>query len=95
MQGLQVLLAKNNEEELRKRRHQTGDDGAHKEQVEGAPLTFRLGGAGLEHRRPLIACATIIRRVMARFFSDTFGGSRAGEYQASVGVLRGAMARRM
>ena len=29
-----------------------------------------------------------------RFLSDTFGGSRAREYQASVGVLWGAIARR-
>ena len=40
---------------------------------------------------PLLPCATIMRRVRARFFSDMFGGSRAGEYQASVGDLRGAM----
>ena len=43
---------------------------------------------------PLLPCATVIKRVMAGFFSDRFGESRAGEYQASVGDLRGAMARR-
>ena len=92
MQGLQVVLVKNSKEELKKRRHQTGDDGAHKERVEGAPLAFRLGGAGLEHIAPSLPCAIVIRRVRARFFSDTFGGSRADEYQASAGILRGAMA---
>ena len=55
VQSLQVVLVKNNKEELGKRRHQTGDDGAHKERVEGAPLAFRLGEAGLEHSRPLVA----------------------------------------
>ena len=44
---------------------------------------------------PTLPYATVLRRMSARFFSDTFGGSRAGEYQASVGVLRGAMACRM
>ena len=44
---------------------------------------------------PSLPYTTVLRRMRARFFSDTFGGSRAGEYQASVGVLRGAMACRM
>ena len=44
---------------------------------------------------PLLPCATVIRRVRARFFPDRFGESRADEYQASVGDLRGAMACRM
>ena len=39
-----------------------------------------------------LPCATVIRRVRARFFSDMFEGSREGEYQAPAGVLRGAMA---
>ena len=43
---------------------------------------------------PSLPYATILRRMRARFLSDTFGGSGAGEYQASVGVLRGAMAYR-
>ena len=47
MQSLQVVLAENSKEELRERRHQTGDNGAHKERIEGAPLVFRLVGAGL------------------------------------------------
>ena len=55
VQSLQVVLAKNSKEELEKRRHQTGDDGAHKERVEGSPLAYRLGGAGLEHSPPLVA----------------------------------------
>ena len=40
---------------------------------------------------PVLHCATILWRMRARFLSDTFGGSRAGEYQASVGVLRGSI----
>ena len=55
MQSLQVVLAENSKEELRERRHQTGDNGAHKERIEGAPLGFRLVRAGLEHSRPLAA----------------------------------------
>ena len=55
VQSLQVLQAKNNKEEHGKKRHQTGDDGAHKERVEGAPLAFRLVGAGLEHSRSHVA----------------------------------------
>ena len=52
---MQVVLAKNSKEELGKGRHQPGDDGAHKEWAEGAPLAFRLVGADLEHGRPLVA----------------------------------------
>ena len=44
---------------------------------------------------PLLPCATVIRCVRARFFSGRFRESRAGEYQASVGDFRGAMACRM
>ena len=55
VQSLQVVLAKDSKEELGKRRHQTGDDGAHKERIEGAPIALRLVGAGLEHSRPLVA----------------------------------------
>ena len=55
MQSLQVVLAENNKEGLRERRHQTSDDGAHKERIEGAPPAFRLVGIGLEHSRPLAA----------------------------------------
>ena len=55
MQSLQVVLAENSIEELRERRHHTGDDGAHKERIEGAPPAFRRVGAGLEHKRPLAA----------------------------------------
>ena len=55
VQSLQVVQAKNSKEELEKRRHQTGDDGAHKERVEGAALAFRLVEAGLEHGRSHIA----------------------------------------
>ena len=44
---------------------------------------------------PLLPCAIVIRRARARFFSDKFGESRAGEYQASAGDLRVAMACRM
>ena len=44
---------------------------------------------------PLLPCAIVIRRVRARFFSDRFVESRAGEYQASVKDLRGAVACRM
>ena len=44
---------------------------------------------------PSLPYATVIRHVRAAFFSDTFGGSRVGKYQASVGDLRGAMACRM
>ena len=55
MQSLQVVLADNSKEELGERRHQTGDDGAHKERIEGAPLALRLVGAGLEHSHPLAA----------------------------------------
>ena len=36
---------------------------------------------------PLLPCATVIRCVRARFFSDRFGESKADEYQASVGDL--------
>src|SRR4051812_38573556 len=55
MQSLQVVLAKNGMEELRERRHQTGDDGAYEERVEGASLALRLVGADLERSRPLSA----------------------------------------
>ena len=55
VQSLQVVLAENSKEELGERRHQTGDNGAHKERIEGAPLDFRLVGASLEHSRPLAA----------------------------------------
>ena len=44
---------------------------------------------------PSLPYATVIRRARARFFSNKFGESRAGEYQASAGDLRGAMACRM
>ena len=47
---------------------------------------------GLSTVAPSLPYATVIKRVRARFFSDKFGGSRVGEYQALVGVLRGAMA---
>ena len=40
----------------------------------------------------LLPYTTVIKRVRARFFSNRFGESRAGEYQALVGDLRGAMA---
>ena len=43
----------------------------------------------------MLPYATVIRRVRARFFSGRFRESRAGEYQALVGDLRGAMACRM
>ena len=89
---MKVIVAEDRDEELRKRRHQTGDDGAHDERVEGAPLALRLVGADLEHSRPLAALRHVIRRARARFFSDKFGESRAGEYQASARDLRGAMA---
>ena len=55
MQGLQILLVNNGKEELGKRGHQTGGDGAHEELVEGAPFALRKGGAGLEHGRPVVA----------------------------------------
>ena len=35
--------------------HQTGDNGAHEERIEGAPSAFRDGGAGLERFRPVDA----------------------------------------
>ena len=52
---------------------------------------------GLRHfaLAPSLPCSTVIRRVRARFFSGRFGESRASEYQASVGDLRGAMVCRM
>ena len=55
VQSLQVVLVENSKEELRERRHQTSDNGAHKERIEGDPVAFRLVRAGLEHSRPLAA----------------------------------------
>ena len=95
MQSLQVVLAENNKEELRERRHQTGDNGAHKERIEGVPPAFKLVGAGLEHSHPLAALRHRHQAREGEFFSGRFGESRAGEYQASVEDLRGAMACRM
>ena len=92
VQSLQVVLMKYSKEELGKGRHQTGDDGAHKERVEGAPLASGWAEPALSTVAPSLPCATVIRRVRARFFSDMFGGSRADKYQASSGTLRGAMA---
>ena len=83
---MQVVLAENSKE-LRERRHHIGDDGAHKERIEGPPPAFRLVGAGLEHSRPLAALRHRHQVREARFFSGRFGESRAGEYQASVGDL--------
>ena len=91
VQSLKVVVAEDREEELRKRRHQTGDDGAHEERIEGAPSAFRESRAGLEHRRPVDACAAAIWRTRARLASDMFGGSKADEYQAPAGAWRGAM----
>ena len=55
VQILQIVMVENRKEELRKRGHQTGGDGAHKERVEGAFSALRKGGADLEHSRPLVA----------------------------------------
>ena len=55
VQSLKVVMAEDGEEELRKGRHQTGSNGAHKERIEGAPLALRKGGAGLEHLCPVDA----------------------------------------
>ena len=52
---MNIVVAEDKEEELRKGRHQTGDDGAHEERIEGAPLIFKLGGADPECSRPLVA----------------------------------------
>ena len=55
VQGLQIVMVKNGKEELGKRGHQTGGDGAHEERVEGAPSALRKGGADLERGRPVVA----------------------------------------
>ena len=55
VQSLNIVVAEDNEEELGKGRHQTGNDGAHEERIEGAPSAFRDGGAGLERFRPVDA----------------------------------------
>ena len=55
MQSLKIIMAEDREEELRKGRHQTGDNGAHEERIEGAPLALREGKSGLEHLRPVDA----------------------------------------
>ena len=52
MQSMQLVLAKDNKKELRERRHQTRDDSAHEEGVEGAPLVLRSGGAEPERSLP-------------------------------------------
>ena len=92
VQSLQVVMAENRKEELGKGRHQSGSDGAHEERVESASLVLGKGGANLDCRHPV---AALRRRHQARegeILLVMLGGSRAGEYQASVGVLRGAMA---
>ena len=86
VQGLQIVMVKNGKEELGKRGHQTGGDGAHEELVEGASIVLRKGGATLSAAAPLLPCTAIIWRMRVRFLSDTFGGSRAGEYHAPTGV---------
>ena len=50
---MQVVMAEDREEKLRKGRHQTGSNGAYKERIEGAPLALRKGRAGLEHLCPV------------------------------------------
>ena len=55
VKSLNIVVAKDREEELGKWRHQTGDNGAHEERIEGAPLALREGRAGLEHLRPVDA----------------------------------------
>ena len=55
VQSLQVVMAEDREEKLRKGRHQTDSNGAYEEQIEGAPSGLRKGGAGLEHLRPVDA----------------------------------------
>ena len=55
-------------------------------------MTLGWSESALSTVAPLLPYATVIRRVRVRFFSGKFGESRAGEYQASVGDLRGAMA---
>src|SRR4051812_27287315 len=55
MQSLQVVMAEDGKEELRKRRYQARCNGAHEERIEGAPLAFRGIGADLEHLRPVNA----------------------------------------
>ena len=49
VQSLQVVMAENRKEELRKGRHQTGGDGANEERVEGASFVLGKGGTNIEH----------------------------------------------
>ena len=91
-QSLKIIMAEDREEELRERGYQAGSKGAYEERIEGAPLALGKGGAVLEHLCPTMPCAATIRRTRARLVSDMFGESKAGEYQASAGVWRGAMA---
>ena len=55
VQSLNIIVAEDREEELREGRYQTGNNGAYKERIEGAPLALREGRAGLEHLRPVDA----------------------------------------
>ena len=85
MQGLQLIVAEEKEEELGEGRHQASSNGTYEERIEGAPLTLRDGGLALNTFAPLMPRAVAIRRNRARLASDTFGESRADEYQATAG----------
>ena len=88
---MNIVVAKDREEELGKGRHQTGDNGAHEERIEGASLVLREAELALNTFAPSTPYAAAIWRTRARLASDMFGESKADEYQAQAGAWRGAM----
>ena len=91
VQSLKVVMAEDGKEEFREGRHQTGDNGAHEERIEGASLALREGRTSLEHLRPVDALRAANWCTRARLASDTFGESKADEYQAPAEAWRGAV----
>ena len=85
MQSLQLVMAEDREEELGEGRHQASNNGTYEERIEGAPLTLRVAEPALNTFAPSMPHAIAIRRNRARLASDTFGESRADEYQATAG----------
>ena len=91
VQSLQVVMVEHGKEELEKGGTKPAVMALTKSGYKVLPLPSGRAEPTLSATAPSLPCTAIIWHVRARFFSDTFGGSRAGEYHAPAGVWRGAM----